>query len=77
MEMICCRYAIIFIILYRVRNLYYEHFYGVTVRYLYNFHSKIFTSYFIHHKPVVSLLDYDNIEEHIDSQNQSKQGSAE
>ena len=38
--------------------------------YLYSFRSKVFISYFIHHRSVVSFSDYDNIEEDIDLQNQ-------
>ena len=39
------------------------------VRYLYSFQSKVFLSYFIHHRSAVSFPDYD-IEEDIDLQNQ-------
>ena len=43
------------------------------VRYLNSFQSKLFISYFSHHKSVVSFLDYDNIQEDIDLQNQPQQ----
>ena len=46
-----------------------QSFYGVSVRYLYNFQSKVFISYFSHYKPVVPFWDYDNFEEDIDLQN--------
>ena len=48
--------------LYRVRNCYYQHLYGVSVRYLYSFQSEVFVSYFGHHWPLVSFLDCDNID---------------
>ena len=40
------------------------------VRYLYSFQSKVFISYFSRHRSDVSFSDYDNIEEHMDLQNQ-------
>ena len=73
----CYRYAIILISWYGVWNWYHKHIYGVSIRYLYSFQSKVFISYFSHHKPVVSFLDNDNIEEDIDLQNQPQQHSAE
>ena len=42
-----------------------------------SFQSKVFISYFSHHKPVVSFLDYDNIQEDIDLQNQLQEDSGE
>ena len=45
--------------------------------YLYSFQSKVFIPYFSHHMPVVSFLQYHNIEEDIDLQNQPQQDSAE
>ena len=68
LEMNCYGYAIILIILYRIQNCYYQHFYGVSVRYLYNFQSEVFIWYFSYYRPVVSSLDYDNIEQNIDLQ---------
>ena len=68
LEMNCYRYAIILIILYRVRNWYYQHFYVVSVRYLYRFQSKVFFPYFSHHKPFAPFLEYDT-EEDINLQN--------
>ena len=53
----------------QIAKLIYQHFYGVSVTYLYNFQSKVFISYFIHHKPVIYFLDYDNSEDDIDLQN--------
>ena len=73
----CYGYAIVLIILCRVRNCYYQYFYGVSVRYLYSFQSKVFILYFSHYKPVVSFSDYDNIGEDIDLQNQPQQDPAE
>ena len=64
------RYALILIILYRVRNWYYLQFYEVFIRYLGRFKSKVIISYFSRHRSVVSFSDYDNTEEVIDLQYQ-------
>ena len=69
LEMNCYRYAIILIILYRVRN-WCQHFYGVFVRYLafnQNYLSRLLVTISL---LFLSFLDYDNTEEDIDLQNQ-------